>query len=541
MPFALAPLRVAAKRAVGRRLLVSLSPLLLVFLFLFRLGHRELTSSHEARAAQNAQRMLDTGEWGLPVLFDGQTDLQKPPGYYWLVAGCGWINGGAVDAFAARFPAALAGLATVLMVYLFLRRAGQPTAAVVAAVGLATAIHFTAISRTARIDVPLTCTVTAALFAFRRGCEDGGRRWHLLSAVAAAAGVMLKGPIALALIGPVAVAWLACERLLASGGQPRSQGSGIRSQTEASSGLPDSCPLTPDPCEGPPLAEDRPVLPLSSVVLGTLVVVALAGPWFLWANRVTDGEFVHVFFWHHNVARFTGSSPTLASYPWWYYVPRFAVDFLPWTPALVLLGIGAFRSGRWREDPLFRFGLVWFAVMFVVLSTARFKRSDYLLPLFPGAAIAMGCAAEGWLASRTDPRTIRRTRWAFGVVVALVAVGWQVVTFAVEPAEQAKEEKRAFAAAIREHAPPPNEVVLFRAESHLLALRLGRPLVTMVEWKDLNDRLAEPGPHFVVMPPEYVYPAQQIVTSQRLVVVARLDDYVSDRPPRPLVFLRTAD
>ena len=61
-----------------------------------RLGHRDLYSSHEARAAQNAQRMLDTGAWSLPVLFDGQADLQKPPGFYWLVAVIGRLNGGAV-------------------------------------------------------------------------------------------------------------------------------------------------------------------------------------------------------------------------------------------------------------------------------------------------------------------------------------------------------------------------------------------------------------------------------------------------------------
>src|SRR5262249_39155906 len=179
--------------------------------------------------------------------------------------------------------------------------------------------------------------------------------------------------------------------------------------------------------------------------------------------------------------------------------------------------------------------------MCVVGSAARSEGSDYLLPLFPGAASTVGCAGEAWLASRTDARTVRRAWWGFGVVIALVVVGWQVMTFAVEPAEQAKEEKRAFAAMIRQHAPPPNEVLLFRTESHLLAFHLGRPLYTLVEWMDLNDRLAEPGPHFVVMPPEYVYPAHQIVTSRRLVVVARLEDYTTDTPPRPLVFLRTAD
>jgi 4-amino-4-deoxy-L-arabinose transferase-like glycosyltransferase len=485
------------------RLAANLSVVTFVaFLFFFRLGHRELYSSHEARAAQNAQRMLDTGEWGLPVLFDGQTDLQKPPGFYWLVAVCGWLNGGEVDAFAARLSASVAGLLTVLMLYGFLQRERRGTAALIAALGLATAVHFTAIARTARIDVPLTCAVTAALLAFHRGCSSETHRlsWPLASAIAVAIGVMLKGPIALALIGPVAVLWLVIER-----------------------------------------RRSVPRLPSSSVIAGILVVAVLAVPWFVWANHATGGEFVRVFFWHHNVERFTGSSPTLASHPWWYYVPRFAADFLPWTPALATLVIWSVRSGHWREDPLFRFGLVWLGVMFVILSTAKFKRADYLLPLFPGTALVLGCAAESWFLSRSDPRTVRRAKWAFGGVVALVLVGWQVMTFAVEPAEQAKEEKRAFAVVIRGHAPPPQTVLLFRAESHLLALRLGRPLYTLVEWKELNDLLAEPGPHFVVMPPDYVYPAQQIVTSRRLTVVARLGDYTADKPPRPLVFLRTAD
>jgi hypothetical protein len=284
-----------------------------------------------------------------------------------------------------------------------------------------------------------------------------------------------------------------------------------------------------------------PRLSISSIVLGVFVVMAIAFPWFVWANVATGGEFLRVFFWHHNVERFTGSSATLASHPWWHYVPRFSADFLPWTPLFALLFIRSVRSGGWREDPLLRFGLIWFVSMLLLLSSAKFKRADYLLPLFPGAALVLGCAAESWLNSRTDPRTIRFAKWSFGVVVALVLIGWQVMSFAVEPADQAGEEKATFAAAIREQAPPPHTILLFRAESHLLAFRLGRPLHTLVEWKELNDTLAEPGPHFVVMPPDYVYPAQQIVTSRRLIVVARLEDFTTDKPPRPLVFLRTAD
>src|SRR5580765_5266407 len=75
-------------------------------LFLPGLGDRDLTSSHEARAAQNAQMILDEGHWLVPRLFDRHLELQKPPLYYWLVAVFGWMGGGHVDAWAVRLPAA---------------------------------------------------------------------------------------------------------------------------------------------------------------------------------------------------------------------------------------------------------------------------------------------------------------------------------------------------------------------------------------------------------------------------------------------------
>jgi hypothetical protein len=255
-----------------------------------------------------------------------------------------------------------------------------------------------------------------------------------------------------------------------------------------------------------------------------VLTVLLSLPWFLWANHITDGEFYQVFIVHHHVERFAGTSPTLASHPWWYYVPRFAVDFLPWTPMLFLLARGINKGAE------FRFGLIWFAVMFVVLSTAHFKRADYLLPLYPGAAIALGCAAEAWVP------TGRHRRYALGILLFAI-IGWSVMSFVVEPREQAKEEKRAFAEMIREQT--TDEILLFRTEPHLLAWHLGRPVRTRVEWHDLRAFCDPPGPHFVVMPPEYVDFAKHIVTSRKLVEAGRLETYTAEKPPRPLVLLRT--
>src|SRR5205807_4388076 len=112
-------------------------------LFFHRLGDRELSSSHEARAAQNAQSLLDGGDWALPRLFDRRAELQKPPLYYWMVAALAWLAGGRVDAWAVRLPAALSALGTVLLVYLLARARGRPVAGLLAAVFLATSLHFT--------------------------------------------------------------------------------------------------------------------------------------------------------------------------------------------------------------------------------------------------------------------------------------------------------------------------------------------------------------------------------------------------------------
>ena len=99
------------KPALRHLILLPALPALFI-LFFHRLADRDLWSSHEARAAQDAQSILSDGAWGLPHLFDRKVELQKPPLYYWLVAALAQLRGGAVDAWAVRLPAALAAVGT---------------------------------------------------------------------------------------------------------------------------------------------------------------------------------------------------------------------------------------------------------------------------------------------------------------------------------------------------------------------------------------------------------------------------------------------
>jgi 4-amino-4-deoxy-L-arabinose transferase-like glycosyltransferase len=479
----------------GIILLIALS----ASLFIYGLADTDLWSAHEARAAQNAQRMVDDRSWGLPQLYDGQVDLQKPPVFYWLVAGVATLNDGVVNRWAVRLPAAMAGLLTVVMVYFFLAGRGRPEAALIAAAVLATSIHFVSSARTGRIDMPLTCVITTALLLL---VSDQSRALKSLGAgILLGSAILLKGPIGLAL--PLSA--LMSVRLLQRWSH-----------------------LPIEVCKRAPLL----------VVSGIAMLVA--APWFFWANRETNGELFRVFFWHHNIERALGDSPTLAVHPWWYYGPRFALDFLPWTPLLLFAVVLFVRNRSWRSDATASFGLVWSAIMIGVLSCSGFKRADYLLPAYPGAAVFVGCILE----SRRRELAGRWRRIAtvgFGIVLAGCLTGWLWFHHHIEPGQEAAHQQGAFAHHIRQLTPSPAPVLLFRVEAHLLAFHLGRPVHTLVEWDELNERLAAPGIHYFVTRAEFTAECLANVRSRQLEIAARSQDFSRAALLRPLVLFRTVD
>src|SRR5262249_26152439 len=190
------------------------------------------------------------------------------------------------------------------------------------------ALHYTWLARVGRIDMPLTLTTAVALLGFYRAWE-GSRRGLVAAYLAIAAGVLLKGPIAVVLPLGVAGAWLLLHR------------------------------------------DWRRLPHRSGLWWGVPLLALLVVPVSLWANAQTGGEFVRSFLWHHNVERGFGGSEVLRAHPWWFYAPHLVADFLPWS-LLLPAAVWAFvRRGWWRDDPAARFGLVWLVTVSVLLSAAR--------------------------------------------------------------------------------------------------------------------------------------------------------------------------
>jgi 4-amino-4-deoxy-L-arabinose transferase-like glycosyltransferase len=481
--------------------------LFIFLLFFHRLADRDLWNSHEARAAMDAQTILDDGAWGLPHLFDGRVELQKPPLYYWLTAGIAWLRVGVVDALAVRMPAALAASGCVLVVLLLTWRCGRVRAGVLAALILATAVHFTWLARVGRIDMLLTLTVTMAVGALY--FADKGNRQQatgkqaqpccllpvaccLLSYLAMAAGVMLKGPIGVVLPAVILGAHLLIEGRLPIPWHLRAW---VR------------------------LAHEL------GLWWGLPLVLALTLPWFLWANAATQGELFRVFFWYHNIERGFGSD-VLRAHEWWFYGPRFAIDFLPWTPILVF-GLVVVRR-HWRRDPELRFGLVWLVSVLLLLSCFRYKRGDYLLPAYPGAALFLGCVLSSWK---------NRPLAGVAVMAGTVALVWTVYVTWVLPSWEPAREYQRFAAVVRSQAPAPTPILFFRTEAHPLAFHVGRPLTILVRWEELQERLAYPGDHYLIMPEALVAEWPQHLDGIRLEVITRNTELADGYHEHPLVLL----
>jgi 4-amino-4-deoxy-L-arabinose transferase-like glycosyltransferase len=518
-------------------LLLTAAALGLYLLFFHRLTDRDLWSSHEARAAMNAQTILDTGDWGLPTQFDGAPERQKPPLYYWLVAFLANAQGGKVDALSERLPAVLSALLCLAIILFLGFRCGRFRLGVSTALVLATAMSFSTFARTGRIDMPLTFTVSVVIVAFHlaRNCTAARERFGLQLAgyAALAAGILLKGPIAVVLPAVVLLVQAVVDRRVGKLG----------------------------------------------LVWGLPMVLVLTVPWFVWAHIRTHGEFTRVFFWHHNVQRGLGGS-LLRAHPWWFYGPQLAWGFLPWSLLLPLAFWWNWVRKAWRDDAELRLGLIWLLTMLAVLSCARFKRADYLLPAYPGAALFLGCMFVRWWEVKTglgvrgigcraeaDPLTpnpsppstgergeellapVARPAWfqtAFlPVIAACCCLGRLGYVEWILPREEPFRECKRFAKEIRALAPAPESVTLFRTEPHLLAFHLGRPLTILIDYNQLANRLQQPDCHYVVMPPECLteyrralphLPLEEVLRNTPLAVPGADEPGIRERP---LVLLRS--
>ncbi len=162
-----------------------------------------LMDQTEARYAEIARLMAETGNWITPQIDYHTPFWAKPPLSTWLSAISIKIFG--VNEFAVRFPAFAISLLLLWLMKPFAVRANVPL--LLPAFILFTLPEFLLHVGVVSTDMTLLLSVTLMMVSFWETMNGGKRIWRYLFFVAVGLGFLAKGPIVLLLTGPPLFAW----------------------------------------------------------------------------------------------------------------------------------------------------------------------------------------------------------------------------------------------------------------------------------------------------------------------------------------------
>lgn len=173
-------------------------------IFLLPIGRIALFDRREEHIAADAVDTLENGHW-LVATDHGRPRLKKPPLSRWVAAAS--IAALSRTEFAVRLPFALAGLATLAVLIVWVKEIADIDNAV--ATGICFATNFLVVSEcwVASAESLLMAAITVSLFAFWRLSNKLSTQkrpsaaWAIACGTALGLGVLAKGPIAFVLFG----------------------------------------------------------------------------------------------------------------------------------------------------------------------------------------------------------------------------------------------------------------------------------------------------------------------------------------------------
>lgn len=357
------------------------------------------TDTTEARYAEIARKMVETGDWITPQFDYGVPFWGKPPLHTWMSAAGMQLFG--VGEFGARIFTFAASLGLLLVVYRWLARQRGTNFALVAVTVLMSGGLFFGSTGFVSTDMAMTVGTTLSMIGFWSAVsrKNASEAWGYLIFVGAAIGLLAKGPVALALTAIPIAGWMLIGnrwRLL------------LR-------------------------------IPWAR---GLALMFVLAAPWYLTAELKTPG-FLRYFLVGEHIERFLVPGWDGDLYGRGHARPKgmiwlfWLATFLPWTlflPAFVKrfqLVRGAFRGERsgWRS-----YLLLWTVSPLILFTPAANILPAYTLPGLPAAAILLTQLWVDVWGARPGPLARRAFLAAVaGVVLFFFAVSAIVVLAPANP------------------------------------------------------------------------------------------------------------
>lgn len=349
---------------------------------LISLGLYPLMDTTEARYGEMARLMVETGNWLTPQFDNGVPFWGKPPLFTWMSATGAELFG--LSEFSLRAPHWLAGVFVILLVGYMAKREGFNC--LVAGIVLATCGIFSIAAGAVMTDMALTLGMTMAMVGFYycwASHEKGEPKnaWGYFAFVGLAIGLLAKGPVVIVIMGLAVFPWM----LLQHGF--------IGAFVQLWKRFP--------------------------IVTGVLLMLAIAMPWYILAERATPG-FIDYFIVGEHFKRFVVSGWEGDLYGSAHDEPRGMIwvfwlqSAAPWSIALPILAW--FRrdrivSANQNNKGLFSFSLFWLISPLLMFTMAGNILPAYVLPGIPalGLLAAILVVEKDW-------------KWFTGVALILPTV-----------------------------------------------------------------------------------------------------------------------
>ena len=361
--------------------------ILCYFVFFFNIGSYALMDVDETRYVSMARDMFHSRDF-LTLYLNGEYFFEKPPLYFWGEC-LSFAIFGKVTEFTARFPVALYGSLSALLVYFTGKKVVSRRFGVISAIILATTLEFVMLAKFAILDIVVTtCIGFSVMFGLlTQFVEDINKKymWWLFYIFSGLA-VMAKGIPGF--VVPFAVMFFVT----------------LANKTF------------------------KQVFRPQYILPGFLLFFLIVLPWHIIMFKIHDPLFFNEYIMKHHINRFFSSSQIDREQPFWFYFVTIFWGLIPWVFSAISAGIAKlvtiksfdFKNMTDRQKFLL-FNIIGFAVTLLFFSASRTKLITYILPVYFFTSFIIGSLWENYIFNEKYKKPVNISVYILGGICILAA------------------------------------------------------------------------------------------------------------------------
>ena len=366
--------------------------------------------------AQQAKEILQTGDW-LTMHYDKKPLFENDPVYLWCMAIMFKLFG--VSEYTARFPSALFGVGTILLVFFLGNKLYGGYVGLFSSFFLMTTQYFTKFARHSMLDVTLAFFVTLSILFLVKGVFEN-KKYYILFGFFCGIAMLTKNILG---FFPflIAIAYFI--------------GTGRFKEI-----------FNP------------------FFLIGSVFGISLPFSWWLYEYLKNGLEFLDVHFgWIILRRAFVIDKEKNTFLSYFGYIKDLWFIYLPWIPITIYGFFRLLKDYISKRDYSAALLVLWSGITFGILSLSIAKKQWYLMSLFPCFAIINAKMIDTWFSERNKLKIIK------GIIALCIFVTLVITCTPIRLDWNRNADMKKIAAYVQVNANPDEKVLLYKFDDYWIA------------------------------------------------------------------------